>query len=74
MTCVFLRKCPFCNGEPSFKDTRACYGHGDYADETFLVCDSCGARTQAVSDHDHPSRDDRIIKVSFLWNRRFTGG
>ena len=73
MDFVLLRHCPFCNGEPEFDDSRECYGHGDYAEETFVVCKSCGSRTMGISDHDFPSREARVLQAALLWNRCFVG-
>lgn len=65
-----LKPCPFCGGIGKLSNETKCYGHGDYATETFVCCSSCGARGATISDHDIGNEVIRIMTACNAWNRR----
>ena len=65
-----LKPCPFCGGEAKMWSETECYGHGDYAENTAVVCSKCGASGPKVVAYDVPNREQRVIRAVLAWEQR----
>jgi len=68
-----LIPCPFCGGRAEIKDERVCYGHGDYAIESFVCCSDCNASAGSFSSWEFPDDGTRRLKAVSSWNYRGWG-
>ena len=68
-----LKPCPFCGGEAEINIRKQCYGHGEYHDEYFVKCKSCGARSgfEVVYYLSSKECEEAVTKK---WNRRGDNG
>ena len=70
-----MKKCPFCGNAEKLRveNTRACVGHGESEQSTYVHCPQCHCRGPAMSDWDgpvHEKLEDRKAHAIEGWNNR----
>lgn len=66
---VELKSCPFCGGDATLCKRSVCFGHGEYHNEYFVKCDSCGVEGKKEVVY-YLSSDDCQVLATKHWNTR----
>lgn len=64
-----LKPCPFCGGEATLCKKKECFGHGEYHNNYFVKCDSCGAKGKKEIEYYLSSTDCQVLATKH-WNTR----
>lgn len=63
-----IKRC-LCGGKAEVRTRRECFGHGDFAERTYVECTACHAKSKDVYDRD-TVKEDIIPKAIKFWNRQ----